>query len=61
MRDVPEGVLLLYRGNRKPYIQQSYSTTARVFVPDPLLHPNGVAFVPEAPLLNSEFQVDKKP
>ena len=59
MRDVPLGVLLLYKGNHKPYTIQSYSTTARTFVPDPLLHPKLRVFVPEAPLLNSQFQVDK--
>ncbi len=58
MSDIPEGVLLLYTMNRKPYKQQSYSTTARVFVPDPLLHPKA-KFIREAPLLDSRFQVDK--
>jgi hypothetical protein len=59
MRDIPEGVLLLYTGSDKPYTIQSYSTTAREFTPDPLLHPKPVAFQPLAPLLYTAFQVDK--
>lgn len=61
MRDVPLGVLLLYTGSDKPYTIQSYSTTAREFTPDPLLHPKDRVFTPLAPLLNSDFQVDKTP
>jgi len=60
MQDIPEGVLLLYTGNRKPYHQRLFSTTTREFTPDPLLHPRDRVFVPEAPLLSSQFQVDKE-
>ena len=59
MSTVPSSVLLLYTANPRPYTIRLYSTTVREFLPDPLLHPNGVAFVPLAPLLNSQFQVDK--
>ena len=59
MRDIPEGVLLLYSNSLCAYTARSYSTTAREFVPDPLLHPKDRVFTPLAPLLNSDFQVDK--
>ena len=58
MRDVPEGVLLLYSNNNSVYTIQSYSTTARTFVPDPLLN-SKPRFTPLAPLLVPPFQVDK--
>ena len=60
MHEVPSGVLLLYTANKSAYTIGSYSTTARDFEPDPLLHPKPVAFKPMAPLLYNEFQVDKK-
>jgi hypothetical protein len=59
MHEVPSGVLLLYTANSRPYTIESYSTTARKFLVDPLLQPNDVAFKPEAPLLDTKFQVDK--
>jgi len=59
MSDIPLGVLLLYTSNRRPYKQQSYSTTAREFVPDPIFNPKPPEFQAMAPLLYSEFQVDK--
>ena len=59
MQAIPEGVLLLYTANTRPYAIRSYSTTQREFLADPLLAPKAVAFKPLAPLLNSEFQVDK--
>ena len=59
MRDIPEGVLLLYTANSRPYTIRLYSTTVREFVSDPLLHPKPRAFQPLAPLLNEPFQVDK--
>ena len=59
MSTVPEGVLVLYTANTRPYAIRSYSTTQREFLPDPVLQPKPVAFVPEAPLLYTAFQVDK--
>ena len=50
MRDIPEGVLLLYTNSSRPYDARVYSTTSRQFVPDPLLHPPPPQFEPEAPL-----------
>ena len=61
MQDVPPGVLLLYTANKSVYSIRSYSTTARTFVPDPLLQPKAPEFERLAPLLDREFQVDKKP
>ena len=58
MQSIPDGVLLLYTNNKEPYHQRLYSTTGRLFVADPLLHPRDRVFRPEAPLLNSQFQVD---
>jgi len=59
MRDIPEGVQLLYVMNKGVYTIRSYSTTAREFAADPVLHPKDRVFQPMAPLLNSLFQVDK--
>ena len=59
MKDIPEGVLLLYAMNKGVYTIRSYSTTAREFTPNLFFHPKA-KFVPMAPLLDSEFQVDKK-
>ena len=59
MQAIPEGLLLLYTANTRPYTARSYSTTQREFQVDPLLQPNDVAFVPLAPLLVPQFQVDK--
>ena len=59
MRDIPQGVQLLYVMNKGAYTIRSYSTTAREFAADPLLHPKDRVFQPMAPLLNSLFQVDK--
>ena len=59
MQAIPEGVLLLYTANPRPYTARSYSTTVRDFEPDPLFNPKPVAFKPLAPLLYTEFQVDK--
>jgi len=59
MHEVPSGVLLLYTANSRPYTMGSYSTTARKFLPDPVLQPKPVAFQPLAPLLDTKFQVDK--
>ena len=59
MQAIPEGLLLLYTRNPRPYTIRSYSTTQREFQVDPLLQPNDVAFVPLAPLLDTKFQVDK--
>jgi hypothetical protein len=61
MQAIPEGVLLLYTANSRPYTIRLYSTTVREFLPDPLLQPKPVQFQPLAPLLNSQFQVDKTP
>ena len=58
MQAIPEGLLLLYTRNPRPYTIRSYSTTQREFLPDPLLHPKPVAFQPMAPLLIAPFQVD---
>ena len=59
MQAIPSSVLVLYTANTRPYTIRSYSTTQREFLADPLLAPKAVAFQPLAPLLNSEFQVDK--
>jgi hypothetical protein len=58
MQAIPDGVLLLYTANTRPYATRVYSTTARDFEPDPVLQPNDVAFKPMAPLQTSPFQVD---
>ena len=59
MQAVPDGVLLLYSNNKGAYTARSYSTTVREFLADPVLQPKPVAFKPEAPLLDTAFQVDK--
>ena len=59
MQAIPEGVLLLYTANKGVYTMRSRSTTVREFQVDPLLQPKPVAFVPLAPLLVPQFQVDK--
>ena len=59
MHDVSPAVLLLYTTNTRPYAIRSRSTTVREFLADPLLKPKAVAFKPVAPLLVSQFQVDK--
>jgi hypothetical protein len=58
MSTIPSSVQLLYTANSRPYTIESYSTTAREFVSDPVLQPKPVAFQPLAPLLNRPFQVD---
>lgn len=58
MRDIPEGVLLLYTNNRGAYTARLYSTTSREFTPDPILHRLDREFKPEAPLLEPVFHVD---
>jgi len=58
MQATPDGILLLYKDNQKPYTIQSYSTTTRLFAADPLLHPQTRVFTREAPLLDPVFQVD---
>ena len=58
MQATPDGILLLYKDNQKPYTMQLYSTTARLFAADPLLHPQTRVFTREAPLLDCLFQVD---
>ena len=58
MTAIPDGVLLLYTHNQKPYTQRLYSTTAREFVVNPLLHDSNTVFTREAPLLDPVFQVD---
>ena len=59
MQAIPSSVLVLYTANTRPYTIRSYSTTQREFLADPLLKPKAVAFQPMAPLLVSQFQVDK--
>jgi len=58
MHTMIPGVLLLYTANTTPYVTRVYATTQREFQSEPLLEPKSVAFLPEAPLLYSEFQVD---
>ena len=58
MHTMPPGVLLLYTNNTRPYVTRVYATTQREFQSLPLLEPKSVAFLPEAPLLDCEFQVD---
>lgn len=58
MPAIPNGVLLLYTNNKEPYHQRLYSTTAREFVVNPLLHDSNTVFTREAPLLDPVFQVD---
>jgi hypothetical protein len=55
MRDIPEGVLLLYTNSSRAYVTRVYSTTTREFTPDPLLHPPPPKFEPEAPLRSIEL------
>ena len=55
---MPPGVLLLYSKNTYTYTARSYSTTAREFLPDPVLQPNDRQFTEMAPLLKAPFQVD---
>ena len=59
MRDIPQGVQLLYTANKSAYTIGSYSTTVREFASDPALNPKPQPFQPEAPLLVPQFQVDK--
>jgi len=59
MRDIPQGVQLLYTMNNCVYTARSYSTTVREWSSDPLLNPKPAPFRPEAPLLMPQFQVDK--
>ena len=58
MSTVPSSVLVLYTANTRPYTIRLYSTTVREFLADPVLQPKPVAFKPEAPLLDTAFQVD---
>ena len=58
MKEVPQGVQLLYTMNKSAYTARSRSTTQREFLSDPLLNPKPPPFRPEAPLLYCEFQVD---
>jgi len=58
MRDIPQGVQLLYSMNNCVYTARSYSTTAREFASDPALNPKPAEYRPEAPLLVPQFQVD---
>ena len=58
MREVPQGVLLLYTMNTRPYTARSRSTTVREWSSDPVLNPKPAAFRAEAPLLDRQFQVD---
>lgn len=60
MQHSPDGVLLLYSNNKDSYQQPLYSTTARLFVVDPLLHPAAAAFTREAPLLERLFHIDNR-
>jgi len=59
MHDIPQGVQLLYSMNNCVYTARSYSTTVREWRSDPLLAPKPAPFQPEAPLLDTKFQVDK--
>ena len=58
MRDIPQGVQLLYSMNTSVYTARSRSTTVREWQSDPLLNPNPAPFRAEAPLLDTKFQVD---
>jgi len=51
-------VVSLYTHNTRSYTIESYSTTARLFVADPLLQPVAVAFEPHKEWLTPRFQVD---
>ena len=59
MRDIPQGVLLLYTMNKGVYTQRLYSTTGREFQPDPQLNRPKAGFTTMAPLLRTPFKVDK--
>ena len=59
MRDIPQGVLLLYTANKGVYTQRLYSSTAREFQPDPQLNRPKAGFTIMAPLLRTPFKVDK--
>jgi len=58
MPAIPAVVQLLYTANTRPYTIESYSTTVREFVADPLLQPVPVAFEPHSEWLTPQFQVD---
>jgi hypothetical protein len=58
MRDIPEGVQLLYTANTRPYTIESYSSTSREFLADAQLQPVPVAFEPQCEWLTPQFQVD---
>ena len=58
MPDIPAVVKLLYTANTRSYTIESYSTTSREFLADPLLQPVPVAFKPHSEWLTPQFQVD---
>ncbi len=60
MHTVSPMILSLYTHNTRSYTIESYSTTARLFVADPLLRPVVVAFEPQREWLTPQFQVDNK-
>ena len=53
MENVNDAVLSLYDVDHSPYVQRTFSTTSRQFVPDPLLQRLPGQFVPD-PLLLAE-------
>ena len=59
MKDMSLCKYMMMTPSTTPYTIESYSTTQREFLPDPLLQPKPVAFKPMAPLLYTAFQVDK--
>ena len=58
MPDIPAVVKLLYTANTRSYTIESYSTTSREFLADPLLQPVSVAFEPQKVWTTHQFQVD---
>jgi len=50
MITVEDAMQGMYKVARGPYVQRTFSTTSRQFVPDPLLNPPPKQFVPD-PLL----------
>lgn len=58
MKDIPQGVQLLYTMNKGAYTARSSSTTVQEWTSDPLLNPEPPPFRAEAPLLVPQFQVD---
>ena len=46
--------------NLSLYTIQSYSTTVREFLADPVLRPRPVAFEPQSEWLTPQFQVDTR-